>query len=81
MNLACVTNLVYSESQPDFRQAYEWMAKAAESGSVAAMVDVAWALDLGQGVSPSPRRAVEWAERAVDAGSTRAKLELGVFSR
>jgi TPR repeat protein/uncharacterized caspase-like protein len=66
-------------TQPDFRQAYEWMAKAAESGSVAAMVDVAWALDLGQGVSPNPRRAVEWAERAVDAGSTRAKLELGVF--
>ncbi|HLH11367.1 MAG TPA: DUF2610 domain-containing protein [Methylovirgula sp.] len=66
-------------TEPDFRQAYEWMAKAAESGSVAAMVDVAWALDLGQGVSPNARRAVEWAERAVDAGSTRAKLALGVF--
>lgn len=66
-------------TQPDFYQAHEWMAKAAESGSVAAMVEVAEALWAGQGVSPNPRRAVEWAERAVDAGSTRAKFDLGLF--
>lgn len=65
--------------QADFAQAYDWMAKAAEAGSVAAMVDVAESLWYGQGVSPNPRRAVEWAERAADAGSVDAKVDLGVF--
>jgi TPR repeat protein len=65
--------------QADFAQAYEWMAKAAEAGSVAAMVEVAEALWYGRGVSPNPRRAVDWAERAADAGSVDAKVDLGLF--
>ncbi|QAY95600.1 hypothetical protein CWB41_07485 [Methylovirgula ligni] len=65
--------------QPDFAEAYDWMGKAAEAGSVAAMVDVAESLWYGQGVSPDPRRAVEWAERAADAGSVDAKVDLGLF--
>jgi TPR repeat protein/uncharacterized caspase-like protein len=65
--------------QADFAQAYDWMAKAAEAGSVAAMVEVAESLWWGQGVSPNPHRAVEWAERAADAGSVDAKVDLGLF--
>jgi TPR repeat protein len=65
--------------QADFAEAYEWMSKAAEAGSVAAMVDVAESLWYGQGVSPNPRRAVAWAERAADAGSVDAKVDLGLF--
>ncbi|MGP8232829.1 MAG: DUF2610 domain-containing protein [Methylovirgula sp.] len=65
--------------QPDFAEAYDWMGKAAEAGSVAAMVDVAESLWYGQGVSPNPRRAVEWAERAADTGSVDAKVDLGLF--
>jgi TPR repeat protein/uncharacterized protein (UPF0335 family) len=68
-----------SGTQTDFYQAHEWMAKAAESGSVPAMVEVAWSLWRGQGVSANPRRAVEWAQRGADAGSTKAKLALGLF--
>src|SRR5579863_4086597 len=65
--------------QRDFKAAYEWLAHAAESGSVAAMTEVAEALWYGRGVDPNPRRAVEWAERAADAGSHRAKYDLGKF--
>ena len=65
--------------QADFAQAYDWMAKAAEAGSVAAMVEVAESLWYGLGVSPNPHRAVEWAERAADAGSVDAKVDLGLF--
>ena len=63
----------------DFREAYEWLAKAAESGFTPAMTDVAEMLWYGRGVDSSPRRAVDWAERAADAGSDAAKLALGYY--
>ncbi len=65
--------------QPDFAEAYDWMGKAAEAGSVAAMVDVAESLWYGQGRQsrPAPRRRM--AERAADAGSVDAKVDLGLF--
>jgi TPR repeat protein len=59
--------------------AYEWLGKAAESGSVAAMTDFARALWYGSGVENNPRRAVEWAQRAAEAGYNRAKFILGDF--
>jgi TPR repeat protein len=65
--------------QRDFKLAYDWLAHAAESGSVAAMTEVAEALWYGRGVDPNPRRAFEWAERAAEAGSYRAKYDLGKF--
>ena len=65
--------------QRDVNEAHGWLAKAAESGSVAAMVEVGQALWYGSGVKRSPRRAVEWAERAADAGSDAAKFNLGWY--
>ena len=65
--------------QRDLHEAYEWLAKAAESGFTPAMSDVANALWFGQGVDSNPRRAVEWAERAADAGFDTAKLNLGIY--
>ena len=65
--------------QRDLAEAYRWMAKAAESGQVAAMTKVALDLFVGEGVTPNPRRGVEWAERAADAGSDDAKYVLGLF--
>lgn len=65
--------------QRDLAEAYRWMAKAAESGSVPAMVATAQALFFGRGVAQNPRRAVEWAERAADAGSDDAKFNLGWY--
>jgi TPR repeat protein len=65
--------------QRDLSEAYRWMVKAAESGSVPAMVQTAQALFYGQGVAQNPRRAVEWAERAADAGSDAAKFNLGWY--
>jgi len=65
--------------QRDLREAYEWLAKAAESSFTPAMTEVAEALWYGRGVDSNPRRAVEWAERAADAGFDAAKLNLGVY--
>ena len=65
--------------QRDLAEAYRWMSKAAESGSVPAMVDTAEALFYGQGVAKNPRRAVEWAQRAADSGSDVAKFNLGWY--
>jgi len=65
--------------QRDLAEGYRWMIKAAESGSVPAMVATADALYHGQGVAQNPRRAVEWAERAADAGSDDAKFNLGWY--
>jgi uncharacterized protein len=63
----------------DFPQAYEWAAKAAETGFVPAMIELGTALEFGRGlVRSNPRRAIEWYQRAADAGSERAKFELGV---
>jgi hypothetical protein len=61
----------------DLVQAYEWFAKAAESGFVPAMVEVGDSLWFGRGVTRNPRRAVEWLQQASEAGSNRAKLLLG----
>jgi len=63
----------------DVNEAHGWFAKAAESGSVAAMVEVSRTLWFGSGVRRDPRRAVEWDERAADAGSEVAKLNLGLY--
>jgi TPR repeat protein len=65
--------------QRDLAEAYRWMSKAAESGSIPAMVETADALFYGRGVAQNPRRAVEWAERAADSGSDVAKLNLGWY--
>jgi TPR repeat protein len=65
--------------QRDLAEAYRWMSKAAESGSVPAMVETAEALFYGQGVAQNPRRAVEWAQRAADSGSDVAKFNLGWY--
>jgi TPR repeat protein len=65
--------------QRDLGEAYRWLSKAAESGSVPAMVESADALFYGRGVSPNPRRAVELAERAADSGSDVAKFNLGRY--
>ena len=65
----------------DFSQAYEWFAKSAESGFVAAMVELGDALRTGRGLTldrNNPRRAVEWYQRAAEAGSNLAKLALGI---
>ena len=61
--------------------AYEWLAKAAESGSVPAMVEVGEALWYGLGPPDgkrNPRRAVEWLQRAAAAGSNLARTKLGL---
>ncbi|MGD0640551.1 MAG: DUF2610 domain-containing protein [Roseiarcus sp.] len=65
--------------QRDLAEAYRWMSKAAESGSVPAMVETARALFYHRGVAQNPRRAVEWAQRAADAGSDIAKVDLGLY--
>lgn len=68
----------HGEAQ-DIGQAYHWMIKAAESGSVQGMVGASKALFDGSGVDVNPRRAVEWAVRAANAGSVEAKLQLGIY--
>ena len=62
----------------DVAQAAEWFAKAAESGSVSAMVELGDALINGRGQAQNPRRGLEWLQRAADAGSVRAKFLLGM---
>src|SRR3984957_20665205 len=65
--------------QRDLAEAYRWMSKAAESGSIPAMEETANALFYGRGVAQNPRRALEWAQRAADSGSDVAKLNLGMY--
>jgi TPR repeat protein len=63
----------------DIARSYEWLAKAAESGVVPAMVQVGQDLWYARGVAGrNPRRAVEWLQRAADAGNNTAKFDLGV---
>jgi TPR repeat protein len=66
----------------DVFQAAEFFGKAAESGSVSAMVEYGLALYYGSGMRPNPpnpRRGMEWLQQAADAGSVRAKYWLGMF--
>jgi hypothetical protein len=63
----------------DINQAYEWFAKAAESGFVSAMIEAGDALRYARGAAWNPRRAAEIYQRAAEAGSTRAMLQLGVM--
>ncbi|HEX8165106.1 MAG TPA: DUF2610 domain-containing protein [Beijerinckiaceae bacterium] len=63
--------------QRDLVQAYEWFARAAESGFEPAMIKVGYALWLGRGVTANPRRGVDWLQRAADLGWSEAKLYLG----
>jgi hypothetical protein len=57
-------------------QAYELLAKAAETGLVSAMVELGDALVNGVHID-NPRRGVDWLQRAADAGAARAKSLLG----
>jgi len=63
----------------DIGQAYEWFAKAGESGFVAAMIEAGDALRYGRGVPWNARRAAEIYQRAAEAGSTRAMHSLGAL--
>ncbi len=67
----------------DDGQAYEWFAKASDSGLIDATVKVGQYLWRGTGVpnGANPRRAVEALQRAAEAGSNQAKILLGVFYR
>jgi TPR repeat protein len=65
--------------QRDLTEAYRWMAKAAEAGSIPAKMETAEALFWGWGVAPNPRRAVEMAEQAAYSGSDAAKFNLGWY--
>jgi TPR repeat protein/uncharacterized protein (UPF0335 family) len=76
-NLALHYQLGSNGVPRDFVQAAEFFGKAAESGSVSAMVEYGVALLYGRGLAqPNPRRGVEWLQRAADAGSVRARLWL-----
>ncbi|MGA2056159.1 MAG: DUF2610 domain-containing protein [Bradyrhizobium sp.] len=65
----------------DEGQAYEWFAKASESGLIDATVKVGDYLWRGIGVpsGANPRRAVEALQRAAEAGSNQAKVLLGSY--
>jgi TPR repeat protein len=65
----------------DDGQAYEWYAKASDSGLIDATVKVGESLWRGTGVpnGANPRRAVEALQRAAEAGSNKAKLLLGSY--
>jgi TPR repeat protein len=65
----------------DDGQAYEWYAKASDSGLIDATVKVGESLWRGTGVpnGANPRRAVEALQRAAEAGSNQAKLLLGMY--
>jgi uncharacterized protein len=65
----------------DDGQAYEWFAKASDSGLIDATVKVGQYLWRGTGVpnGANPRRAVEALQRAAEAGSNQAKILLGIF--
>jgi TPR repeat protein len=58
-------------------QAYELLAKSAETGFVSAMVELGDALTKGVHID-NPRRGVDWLQRAADAGAPRAKHLLGL---
>jgi TPR repeat protein len=64
----------------DDTQAYEWFAKASESGLTEATVEVGEALWYGKGVQSgrNPRRAIDALQRASEAGSNQAKYLLGL---
>jgi len=63
----------------DDGQAYEWFAKASDSGLIDATVAVGEYLWRGSGVpnGANPQRAVEVLQRAAEAGSNQAKTLLG----
>jgi len=65
----------------DDGQAYEWFAKASESGLAEATVEVGRQLWSGTGLpkGPNPRRAVETLQNAADLGSNDARYLLGRF--
>jgi TPR repeat protein len=65
----------------DDGQAYEWFAKASDSGLVDATVKVGQYLWRGTGVpnGANPRRAVEALQRAAESGSNQAKIQLGSY--
>jgi len=63
--------------QRDDGQAYEWFAKASDSGLLDATVEVGQALWNGNGVKANPRRAIDYLQHAAEAGSNRAKFLLG----
>ncbi len=62
----------------DDSQAYEWFAKASDSGLLDATIEVGQALWSGNGVTRNQRRAIDYLQRAAEAGSNRAKLFLGI---
>jgi len=63
----------------DDSQGFEWIAKAADSGLVDAMVEAGQDLWSSRGVDGSnPRRAIGLLQQAAEAGSTTAKRDLGL---
>lgn len=61
----------------DYKQAFKWFQMAANNGCAAAMRNIAFMYDYGQGQKRDSERAFEWYQKAADLGDARAQFALG----
>lgn len=67
-----------AEESGDDRRAFEWVRKAAESGSTAGRVRVAWKKLHGEGTDADPPEALHMLERLAQEGDADAQGMLGI---
>ena len=61
----------------DFRQAVNWVSKAAKQGHVDAQFNLGAMYDSGHGVSQNFQQAVDWFSKAAEQGHANAQFHLG----
>jgi hypothetical protein len=78
---AAELGLIYSSNSDvpaDYRQAYDWLRRAADSGHVPAMIHIANLIEVGalDGIAGDTTRA--WLTRAAETGDPDAQFQLAV---
>jgi TPR repeat protein len=68
-----------AEAQQDYAEARRWYEKAAAAGNAAAMTNLGWLYDNGQGVPQDYVAARHWYEKAAAAGGAQGMVNLGLL--
>lgn len=67
------------EAGDDWKQAFDWYQKAADTGDVAGEIHVAEAYSYGRGIARDKEKAAEWYRKAAEQGDSGAQGTLAML--
>jgi hypothetical protein len=76
-SLDCFNEGQEYDKREEYSKAMKWYIKAAKIGSTAAMNNIAWLFENGQGVQEDYNKAMEWYLKAAENGNNTAMYNIG----